>query len=334
MLQLHFSFAQQTSTDTSWKLKYQQQGIPVPPFPQSLTVAQDGSGDYKTIQEAVNAVRELSQVQVIIYIKPGVYREKLIIPSWKKNIFLKGESSETTIITNSDYSGKQNPGGSDQFGRSKHSTYTSYTVLVQGSDFKAEDLTIENRAGRVGQAVALHVEGDRAVIIRCRLLGNQDTLYTATSESRQFYRDCYIEGTTDFIFGEATCLFKNCLIKSLSNSYITAAATSAAQPFGYVFMECSLVADSNVTKCFLGRPWRPNAKTVFLYSGLGVHIVPRGWNNWNNPANEKSVLYAEYQNSGPGAQTASRVKWSKQLTKKEAAAYKIERIFNGWIPEP
>lgn len=334
MLLLHHSFAQQTSTDTSWKLKYRQNGIPVPPYPQSLTVAQDGSGDYTTIQEAVNAVRDLSQVQVIIHIKPGIYREKLIIPSWKKNIFLKGENSETTIITNSDFSGKENPGGSDQFGRNRFSTYTSYTVLVQGSDFRAEGLTIENRSGRVGQAVALHVEGDRAMIIRCRLISNQDTLYTATSESRQFYRDCYIEGTTDFIFGEATCLFKNCLIKSLSNSYVTAAATSAAQEFGYVFMECTLVADSTVTKCFLGRPWRPGAKTAFLYSELGVHIVREGWNNWNNPANENTVQYAEYQNSGPGAQTASRVKWSKQLTKKEARAYTMERIFKDWNPEP
>lgn len=324
--------AQQTSTDTSWKLKYRQNGIAVPAWPQSLTVAQDGSGDYKTIQEAINAVRDLSQEQVIIYIRPGIYREKLIIPSWKKNIFLKGESSENTIITNADFSGKENPGGTDQFRRNKYSTYTSYTVLVQGADFKAENLTIENKAGRVGQAVALHVEADRAVIVRCRLLGNQDTLYTATSESRQYYKDCYLEGTTDFIFGEATCVFKNCTIKSLTNSYITAAATSAAQPFGYVFLNCKLIADS-ATKCFLGRPWRPYAKTVFMHCELGAHILPPGWNNWNNASNEKTVLYAEFENSGDGAQTSGRVKWSKQLSKKEAGKYTVEKIFRNWNPE-
>jgi pectinesterase len=333
LLLLHFAVAQQTSTDTTWKLKYRQKGIPVPPYPKSLTVAQDGSGDYKTIQEAVNAVRDLSQEQVIIHIKPGIYKEKLIIPSWKKNITLKGESSETTIITNADYSGKEFPGGKDPFGRSKYSTYTSYTVLVQGTGFRAEDLTIENRSGRVGQAVALHVEGDRAVFIRCRLLGNQDTLYTATSESRQYYRDCYIEGTTDFIFGEATCVFKNCEIRSLSNSYITAAATSRDQQFGYVFLQCRLTADSSVTKCFLGRPWRPYAKTVFLNSELGKHIVPEGWNNWNNVTNEKTVLYAEYQNSGPGAHIGHRVNWSKHLSKKDANTYSINRIFKNWDPE-
>lgn len=333
MLAFTVSKAQQTSTDTSWKEKYRQRGIPVPAWPSSLTVAQDGTGDYTTIQEAVNAVRDLSQEQVTIHIKAGVYHEKLIIPSWKKNVFLKGEGSQKTIITNADFSGKENPGGKDQFGRSRYSTYTSYTVLVQGSDFRAEDLTIENRAGRVGQAVALQVEGDRAILIRCRLLGNQDTLYTATSESRQFFRDCYIEGTTDFIFGEATCIFSACQIKSLSDSYITAAATSARQRFGYVFMDCQLIADSSVKKCFLGRPWRPHAKTVFINTEMGAHILPAGWNNWNNVSNEGTVLYAESGNTGPGAKIDGRVKWSRQLTKKEARSYTIENIFHNWNPE-
>jgi pectinesterase len=333
MLALSVVQAQQTSTDTSWKLKYRERGIPVPPFPSALIVAQDGSGDYKTIQEAVNAVRDLSQEQVIIHIRPGIYHEKIIIPSWKKNVFLKGEDSRTTIITHSDYSGKEYPGGKDLFGRSRYSTYTSYTLLVQGADFRAEDLTIENRSGRVGQAVALHVEGDRALILRCRLLGNQDTLYTASAESRQYYRDCYIEGTTDFIFGEATCIFQSCLIKSLSNSYITAAATSPAQQFGYVFMNCRLIADTAVTKCFLGRPWRPHAKTVFMRTEMGAHILAEGWNNWNNPSNESTVLYAEYGNTGLGARNDARVKWSRQLTKKEAKLYTIEKIFKGWDPQ-
>lgn len=325
--------AQQTSTDTTWKLKYRQAGQEPPPYPVSLTVAQDGSGDYRSIQEAVNAVRDLSQVQVVIHIKPGVYREKLVIPSWKKNIFLQGASNSNTFITNADFSGKDFPGGRDQFGRSKFSTYTSYTVLVQGDDFKAANITIENTAGRVGQAVALHVEGDRAIILNCRLLGNQDTLYAATSGSRQFYRDCYIEGTTDFIFGEATCGFRNCVIKSLINSYITAAATAPSQKFGFVFMNCKLIAAPDVNKCYLGRPWRPYAKTVFLHSEMGSHILPAGWNNWNNAANEKTVLYAEFRNSGAGADRAGRVNWSRELTKKEAALYTIGKIFGDWDPE-
>ncbi len=274
----------------------------------------------------------MSQEQVTIYVKKGIYHEKLIIPSWKTRISLIGESNTNTIITNSDYSGKDNPGGKDAFGRSKYSTYTSYTVLVQGDDFIAENLTIENMAGRVGQAVALHVEGDRCIFKNCRLLGNQDTLYAATENSRQYYKDCYIEGTTDFIFGEATVVFQNCTIKNLTNSYITAAATTPNQKYGYVFMDCKLIADPTATKCYLGRPWRPNAKTVFINSEIGSHIVAEGWDNWNRPENEKTVLYAEYNSKGSGANAQGRVKWSKQLTNKEAKEYTLENIFLGKTP--
>ena len=293
--------AQQTSTDTTWKVKAREKGLPVPQYPKTLTVAQDGSGDYVTIQEAVNAVRDHSQEQVNIYIKPGIYREKLVIPAWKSKVSLIGESNQTTVITNADFSGKDYPGGRDTFGRSKFSTYTSHTVLVQGDDFTAENLTIANAAGRVGQAVALHVEGDRVSIKNCRLIGNQDTLYAAKSFSRQYYENCYIEGTTDFIFGAATAVFEDCTIKSLNNSYITAASTAPNRPFGFVFLRCNLIADTAVTMCHLGRPWRPHAKTVFIETNMGKHIVPAGWHNWNNAANEKTVYYAEYKSKGEGA---------------------------------
>ncbi|MBD0367202.1 MAG: pectin esterase, partial [Flavisolibacter sp.] len=287
-------------------------------FPTSFTVAQDGSGNFKTIQEAVNAVRDLSQQQVTIFIKKGIYNEKLVIPCWKTNISLVGENKENTIITNDDYSGKNYPGGKDAFGKDKFTTYTSYTVLVQGNDFRAENLTIENTAGRVGQAVALHVEADRCIISNCRLLGNQDTLYVATESSRQYYKDCYIEGTTDFIFGEATVVFQNCTIRSLVNSYITAASTRPHQKYGFVFFDCKLIADTAAKRVFLGRPWRPYAKTVFINTEMGDHIVKEGWDNWRNPENEKTALYAEYKSYGPGANAEGRVKWSKQLTAKEA----------------
>lgn len=307
--------------------------------PTQLTVAQDGSGNYKTIQEAVNAVRDLGQWRVTIHIKKGIYHEKLVIPSWKTKISLIGESAESTIITNSDYSGKAVPGGKDAFGNAKMSTYTSYTVLVQGSDFIAENLTIENAAGRVGQAVALHVEADRCVIKICRLLGNQDTLYAATGNSRQLYEDCYIEGTTDFLFGEATVVFNRCTIKSLLNSYITAAATPQGQAFGFVLFNCKLISDSAAAKVFLGRPWRPYAKTVFINTEMGSHIVPQGWNPWKGdamfPDKEKTTYYAEYQNTGPGAKTGERVSWSKQLTAREAKQYTVKNVLAGkdnWQP--
>lgn len=305
-------------------------------YPSKFTVAKDGSGDFKTIQEAVNAVRDLSQQQVTIYVKNGVYNEKIVIPSWKKRISLVGESKDSTIICNDDYSGKAYTGGKDAFGKDKFSTYTSYTVLVQGDDCRIENLSIKNTAGRVGQAVALHVEGDRFVAINCTLTGNQDTLYTATNKSRQYYKGCYIEGTTDFIFGEATAVFQNCTIKSLTNSYITAASTTPMQQYGYVFLDCKLVADPAATKVFLGRPWRPNAKTVFINTEMGSHIHPVAWDNWRNPENEKTVLYAEYNSRGEGARSKERAKWSKQLSRKEVKKYTLSKIFNSeiaWIPE-
>lgn len=304
-------------------------------YPKSFTVAPDGSGDYRTIQEAINNVRDLSQQLVTIHIKKGIYHEKLVVPQWKSNIYLLGDDPKETIITNSDYSGKVIPTGKDAFGKDKFSTYTSYTLLVEGNNFKAENLTIENAAGRVGQAVALHVEADKCSFINCRLLGNQDTLYATNDTSRQLYQNCYIEGTTDFIFGAATAIFQNCTLKSLTNSYITAASTTARQRFGYVFINCKLIADSGVNKVFLGRPWRPNAKVVFISCEMGAHILPLGWNNWGNAANEQTVFYGEYSSKGPGAAPDSRAKWSRQLSSKEIKDYTIKTIFSGsddWEP--
>jgi pectinesterase len=299
-------------------------------YPNHFTVAQDGSGDFKTIQEAVNAVRDLSQQQVSIYIKKGVYHEKLVIPSWKTKISLIGEDKQNTIITNNDFSGKANPRGNDSFGKDKFSTYTSYTVLVQGNDFIAQNLTIANTAGQVGQAVALHVEGDRCAIINCCLLGNQDTLYAATENSRQFYKDCYIEGTTDFIFGEATVVFQHCEIKSLKNSFIAAPATTQRQQFGFVFINCRLTAaDTSVKKVYLGRPWRPYAKAVYIHTDMDSHILKAGWDNWRNTENEKTTLFAEHESTGKGADTGDRVVWSRRLTNAEIKKYTIKNILAG-----
>ncbi|MBB6237034.1 pectinesterase [Pedobacter sp. AK013] len=310
-----------------------------PKHPSAITVSQDGSGNYKTIQEAVNSVRDLGEQEAKIYVKNGIYKEKLIIPSWKIKIAIIGESVENTIITNDDYSGKANPAEKDAFGNAKFSTYTSFTVLVQGNDTHFENLTIINSSGRVGQAVAIHVEGDRFIAKNCRFLGNQDTLYAAIENSRQYYQNCYIEGTTDFIFGKATVVFQNCTIKSLSNSYITAASTSAQQKFGFVFINCTLIAEPLVTKAYLGRPWRPYAKTVFINCNLGKHILPEGWNPWKGdkmfPDKERTVFYAEYKNNGDGASPKTRLPWTKQLTDKEAKNYTLKNILGGadqWNP--
>jgi pectinesterase len=293
--------------------------------PVRLTVAPDGTGDYRTIQEAVMAVRDFMQVPATIFIKNGTYKEKLLVPSQKTNITLLGESREGVVITFGDYSGDAE----------KHSTYSSATVRVQGNDFTAENITFENSAGRVGQAVALHVEGDRATFRNCRMLGNQDTLFLAIENNRQYYQDCYIEGTTDFIFGSSTAVFERCTIFSKTNSYITAASTWPRQSFGMVFLNCKLTAAPEATKVYLGRPWRPNARTVFIDTEMGAHIRPEGWENWGKSSNEATAYYAEFGSTGPGARAAGRVKWSRQLTAKEARQYTLKAIFGGpigWEP--
>jgi len=305
-----------------------------PKYPTSFTVAKDGSGDFKSIQEAVNSFRDHSQVRVKLYIKNGIYEEKVVIPSWKPNIHIIGESKDGVIITGNDFSGKPYPNGlKDATGKDKFSTYTSHTVLVDAPDIIIENLTIQNTAGRVGQAVALHVEGDRFVCKNCILLGNQDTLYVAREGTKQYFQDCHIEGTVDFIFGKSTAVFQSCTLKSLSNSYLTAAATPPYQAFGFVFFDCKLIADSTAQKVYLGRPWRPHAKTVFIRTAMGKHIAPAGWDNWGNSENEKTVIYAEYQSTGEGAKPEQRVAWSKQFNNKILKQYSLANIFANDNPE-
>ena len=301
-------------------------------YPSSFTVAKDGTGNYHTIQEAINAVRDLSQQQVTIFIKNGFYNEKIMIPSWKTNISLVGESVDSTVISFNDHAGKILPSKEYFLKTDTLRTFTSYTCLIIGNDCRLENLTIQNNAGRVGQAVALHTEGDRILVKNCRLIGNQDTYYAARAGSRVYFKDCFIEGTTDFIFGEGTVVFQNCSIKSLLNSYITAAATRPATKYGFVFFDCKLISDSSVKKVFLGRPWRPYAKTVYIHTDMGPHIIKEGWDNWRNPLNEKTAFYAEYKSYGPGANNSGRVNWSKQLLKRDAKKYTLENIFSGWQP--
>lgn len=252
-----------------------------------------------------------------------MYKEKLIIPSWLTNITICGEDRDNTIITRDDHANIKMPvGGLDSEAAVKGKpmgTFRTYTLKVQGSYITLKDITIENNAAKLGQAVALHTEGDHILVLNCRLLGNQDTVYTGVGGTRVAFYDCYIEGTTDFIFGPSIAWFQNCEIHSKANSYITAASTPAGQKYGYVFYKCRLTADKDVDKVYLGRPWRPFAATIFMDCELGKHIRPEGWHNWNNAKNEETARYAEYGNKGEGASTKNRVKWSKQLSKKEAA---------------
>jgi pectinesterase len=302
----------------------------------ALTVAQDGSGDFKTIQEAVNIVKDNSVKRVVITIKPGKYVEKLVISNLKAFITLKGLDRDKTIISFDDYSGKP-VREIDASGKKEFGTSTSYSFLIQGNDCTLENLTVENTAGRVGQAVALLIKSDRVIVKNCNILGNQDTLYLSEGNTRIYFENCFINGTTDFIFGAAKAYFYKCTIESLTNSYITAASTPQGQPYGFVFTDCKLTAkDNTVDKVFLGRPWRPYAQTVFINTEMGSHIIPEGWNEWIDkrfPDKDKTAYYAEYGSKGVSAKNVSqRVSWSHQLKKSDIKKYERDLVFNGWNP--
>ena len=275
-----------------------------------LVVATDGSGDFYSVQEAVEACRAFQTQEKRIYIKNGTYREKVVIQHFRSHITLVGQSADSTIIEWSDYAGMTGIG-----------TFNSYTVKVEGDDIKLSNLTIKNGAGPVGQAVALHIEGDRCLVQQCHIFGHQDTLYVAGEKSRHCFENCTIAGTTDFIFGGATAYFERCQIMSLSNSYITAASTLEGKPYGFVFYKCNLHAPDSVTKVYLGRPWRPFAKTVFVACLMEKHIRPEGWHNWGNVLNEKTAYYAEMLCFGEGAALKNRVKWSHQLQKSDVRRF-------------
>lgn len=284
------------------------------------TVAKDGSGDFTSIQSAIDATKAFPDEPISIFIRNGVYEEKVRVYSWNTKLSLIGESQENTIITYGDYF--------DKLALGRNSTFHTYTLKVEANDFTMKNLTIENSAGPVGQAVALHVEGDRCHFENCRFLGHQDTVYAAGEGARQLFSACFISGTTDFIFGEATAAFYQCRIHSMSNSYITAASTQEHIPYGYLFLACELTADEGVDAVYLGRPWRDFAKVAFVECHLGVHILPEGWSNWSGTQRDQSAWYAEFKNEGPGAETTQRVAWSHQLTSAEAKDYTLDQFLN------
>lgn len=298
--------------------------------PDTLFVARDGTAEFRNIDDAIEVCRAFMEYHKVIYVKKGVYKEKLIIPSWLTNIEICGEDRDNTIITYDDHANIRLPNNAKPMG-----TFRTYTLKAEGSDITLKNITIENNAAKLGQAVALHTEGDRLTFINCRFLGNQDTIYTGVGGTRLYFKDCYIEGTTDFIFGPSTAWFEGCTIHSKANSYITAASTPANQTYGYIFNHCTLTASPEATAVYLGRPWRPYAHTLFMNCNFGNHIRPEGWHNWNNPANEQTARYQEYNNSGKGANSNRRVSWSHQLKAKDMKELTPEKVFklnSDWLP--
>ena len=298
-----------------------------------IVVSPDGHGDYMTVQEAVNAIPDYSHEQITtVFIRKGVYKEEVTIPHSKFRVHFKGEDPETTLITFDKYARKFWPGRNFDMG-----TSGSATIYIHASYVTFENLAFENSAGEgkeIGQAVAVFTDGDFLFFRNCRFLGNQDTLYTYGRYGknggikRNYFLDCYIEGTTDFIFGTSIAYFENCTIHSKKDSYVTAASTLEGQKYGYVFKNCKLTAAPGVTKCYLGRPWGAFAKTVFIGCELGGHIVPEGWHDWEKegkPNTRKNSFYAEYGSTGPGAR-GPRADWAHKLSAKDLPDYSFEKV--------
>ena len=291
----------------------------------TIVVDRNGTGHFRTIQQAIDSVRAFNPAgTVTIFIKKGFYKEKLIIPTHVCNLHIVGEDRDRTIINYDDHANINKMG-----------TFKTFTLKISGNDILMENLTVENSAAQLGQAVALHVEGDRITFRNCRFLGNQDTIYAGRENSRQLFDNCYIEGTTDFIFGPATAWFEGCSIHCKRNSYITAANTPQNIDYGFIFNNCTVTLADSVNAVYLGRPWRAYSMTVFMNCTLPNGIHPNGWDNWRNPENEKTVRYSEFNNTGEGAATNERVKWIKLLSRKDASKITMEEVFrrnDTWNP--
>lgn len=298
--------------------------------PDTLVVARDGTGQFRNIAEAIEVCRAFMDYHKVIFVKKGTYKEKLIIPQSLTNIEICGEDRDNTIITWDDHANVIYPPTGKPMG-----TFRTYTLKIEGANITLKNITVENNAARLGQAVALFTTGDKIVFLNCRFLGHQDTIYTGNARSRHYFKDCYIEGTTDFIFGPSTAWFESCDIFCKANSYITAASTPQDVTYGYIFNNCRITADANVSKVYLGRPWRDYGYTLFMNCELPRQIRPEGWHHWQKER-EKTARYLEYNNHGEGANTKGRATWSRQLTKQEAQKITLNEVFSvndTWNPQ-
>jgi len=287
-----------------------------------VVVAADGTGDFPTIQRAVDHAPPSGTGRLILEIRPGTYRERVSVPQDRPRVTFLGKDASSTVISGS--MSAATAGG----------TFFSSTVNVQGAEFEAENITFENSYGVGSQAVALHIYSDRAVFRRCRFSGWQDTLYAALG--RQYYVDCFIEGHVDFIFGNASAVFDRCEIHSRGDGYIAAESrTTADGSGGFVFYQCKLTGENTVHNVYLGRPWRPYSRVVYIDCWMGGHIRPEGWNNWDDVENEKTSWFAEFGSSGPGAHPGERAAWAWPLSAAGVAAFRPEKFLRGndhWNP--
>jgi pectinesterase len=291
-------------------------------------VSADGSGQFRSIQEAINAAPQTSSAAApwTIRVMPGTYHEIVYVQREKHHVRIVGADPLLTKVTFGLFASMPGLDGKPI------GTFHTPTFWIDADDFAVENLTIENSAGPVGQALALRLDGDRASFRNCRFLGWQDTILA--NRGRDYFYGCTIRGAVDFIFGGATALFEHCTIDCIGNGYITAASTPESQPYGFVFTDCDISGAPGV-QSYLGRPWRPHAKVVFFNCRMSAVIRPAGWHNWNQPEREKTSQFAEFGNTGPGADLSARVAWSKRLSSAEASEITADRVLggpDGWTP--
>jgi pectinesterase len=282
-----------------------------------IVVDKAGKGDHATVQAAINAVPNNSPNRTVVFIRKGVYKEKVRIAASKINLVLIGEDLDSTIITFDDYA--------------SISGFDCTTVKVDADDFLAMNITFENSFDNTptsSQALAMATYGDRQSFVHCRFNGYQDT-YFSGSNKRAYFKDCLIIGAVDFIYGPSTVIFDSCQIHNVrSGGYITAASTPQETKFGYVFRHCRITADLGIENVWFARPWRAYSSTTFYECYEASCINPLGWHNWGNVSNESTARYAEYKCVGPGTDNISkRVGWSKQLTTEEASVYTTANIY-------
>ena len=293
-----------------------------------VVVAADGSGQYRSIQEAIMAApaRRAHEPRWEIQVRPGTYRERIYVQRERGHIRIAGEDAMTTQITYDLHAGMAGEDGKPI------GTFRTPTVQVDGDGMIWENLTLANAAGPVGQALAVRVDGDRVEFRRCRFLGWQDTVLI--NRGRHYFADCYIEGHVDFIFGAATAFFDRCHIHCLRDGYITAASTPQGTAHGFVFAD-GRITNAEGVKTYLGRPWRIFARTVFLRTEMSGGVRPEGWQDWGKPEAHSTTFYAEYGSTGPGAPAGSRAAWARALTEKEAGELTSAAVLggsDGWSP--
>lgn len=294
----------------------------------NLYVAADGSAAFKSVQAAIMAVPSGSRENpVVIHIAPGTYHELIYVQREKSFFRLVGENPTNTILSFNLYAGITNAEGKPI------GTFKTPSTTIDADDFSAENVTFENAAGPVGQALAIRVDGDRASFRNCRFLGWQDTILL--NRGRQYFENCYIAGHVDFIFGAATAWFEHCTINCLGTGYVTAASTPEDEPFGFVFSHCRILGDKPGVKTYLGRPWRIYASTIYLNCELSDVVRPEGWFDWKKPEAHQTARYAEFNSTGDGTNSAARPDWTKQLTAAEARKITIDKVLGGddhWDP--